>query len=121
MKKPTPNPPENNDTSPYESPESKRFHEAAERALDHYFKPNAFTPRFHKPSTMFQIAPDQDSESLLVHACESLAQASLMSSDVAAYIDLPQRRTIMAIQQIIMLAELAVNRVLDNLEIPSQS
>jgi hypothetical protein len=41
-----------------------------------------------------------------------------MSSDIAAYIDLPQRRTILAIQQIIMLAELAVNRVLDNHEIP---
>ncbi|MBK5527794.1 hypothetical protein JFT86_12670 [Pseudomonas sp. TH06] len=118
MKKPTPNPPETDTTSPYESLDSKKFHEAAERALDHYLKPNAFTLPFHKPSTMFLVAPDQDSESLLAHACESLAQASLMSSDVAAYIDLPQRRTIMAIQQIIMLAELAVNRVLDNLEIP---
>jgi hypothetical protein len=110
MIKPTPNPPEAENTTPYEFPGSKKFHEAADRALDHYLK----------PSTMFQVAPDQDSESLLVHACESLAQASLMTSDIAAYIDLPQRRTILAIQQIIMLAELAVNRVLDNHEI-SQS
>ena len=66
---------------------------------------------------MFQITPDQDIESLLAHACESLASASTMTSDIAAYIDLPQRRTILAIQQIIMLAELAVNRVLDNHEI----
>jgi hypothetical protein len=117
MKKPTPNPPESNDASPYESPDSKKLHEAAERALDHYLKPNATTLRFHKPSTMFQVAPDQDSESLLVHACESLAQASLMTSDIAAHIDLPHRRTILAIQQIIMLAELAVNRVLDNVEV----
>ena len=118
MFKPTPNPPETDDTIPYEFPGSKKFHEAAERALDHYLKPNALTLRFHKPSTMFQVAPEQDSESLLVHACESLAQASVMTSDIAAYIDLPQRRTILAIQQIIMLAELAVNRVLDNHEIP---
>ncbi|PCR97963.1 hypothetical protein CP336_05130 [Pseudomonas fluorescens] len=117
MKKPTPNPPESNDASPYESPDSKKLHEAAERALDHYLKPNATTLRFHKPSTMFQVAPDQDSETLLVHACESLAQASLMTSDIASHIDLPQRRTILAIQQIIMLAELAVNRVLDNVEV----
>ncbi len=41
-----------------------------------------------------------------------------MTSAIAAYIDLPQRRTILAIQQIIMLAELAVNRVLDNHKIP---
>ena len=118
LKKPTPNPPETDNTSPYQSPDSKKFHEAAERALDHYLKPNALALRFHKPSTMFQVAPDQDNESLLVHACESLAQASLMTSDIAAYIDLPQRRTILAIQQIIMLAELAVNRVLDNVDIP---
>ena len=118
LKKPTPNPPEIDNTSPYESPDSKKFHEAAERALDHYLKPNALTLRFHKPSTMFQVAPDQDNESLLVHACESLAQASLMTSDIAAYVDVPQRRTILAIQQIIMLAELAVNRVLDNVDIP---
>ena len=69
---------------------------------------------------MFQISPEKGHKSLLVHACESLAQASLMTSDMAAYIDLPQRRTILVIQQIIMLAELPVNRVLDNHEI-SQS
>ena len=116
MIKPTPNPPETENTTPYEFPGSKRFHEAAERALDHYLKPNALTLRFHKPSTMFQITPDQDNESLLAHACESLASASIMTSDIAAYVDTPQRHTILAIQQIIMLAELAVNRVLDNVE-----
>ena len=93
MIKPTPNPPE---TSPYESLDSRKLHDAAERALDHYLKPSVAAVRFHKPSSMFQVAPDMDNESLLVHACESLAQASLM------------------------LAELAVNRVLDNHEI-SQS
>ena len=120
MFKPTPNPPESASTSPYQSPDSTKLHDAAERALDHYLKPSAAAVRFHKPSSMFQVAPDMDNESLLVHACESLAQASLMTSDIAAYIDIPQRRTILAIQQIIMLAELAVNRVLDNHEI-SQS
>ncbi|CAI8970607.1 DUF6124 family protein [Pseudomonas sp. IT-P260] len=120
MIKPSPNPPQAESTSPYESLDSKKLHDAAERALDHYLKPSAAAVRFHKPSSMFQVAPDMDDESLLVHACESLAQASLMTSDIAAYIDIPQRRTILAIQQIIMLAELAVNRVLDNHEI-SQS
>jgi hypothetical protein len=67
---------------------------------------------------MFQVTPDQDNESLLAHACESLASASVMASDIAAYVDSPQRHTILAIQQVIMLAELAVNRVLNNYEIP---
>lgn len=120
MIKPTPNPPEAESTSPYESLDSKKLHDAAERALDHYLKPNAATLRFHKPSTMFQVSPGMDNESLLVHACESLASASIMTSDIAAYVDTPQRHTILAIQQIIMLAELAVSRVLDNVEV-SQS
>jgi hypothetical protein len=37
MKKPTPNPPETDidPTSPYASIDSKKLHEAADRALDH--------------------------------------------------------------------------------------
>ena len=120
MIKPTPNPPQAESTSPYESLDSKKLHAAAERALDHYLKPSAAAVRFHKPSSMFQVVPDMDNESLLVHACESLASASIMTSDITAYVESPQRQTILAIQQIIMLAELAVNRVLDNHEI-SQS
>ena len=119
MIKPTPNPPEVESTSPYESLDSKKLHDAAERALDHYLKPNATTLKFHKPSTMFQVSPGMDNESLLVHDCESLASASIMTSDIAAYVDTPQRHTILAIQQIIMLAELAVSRVLDNVEVTS--
>ena len=118
MIKPTPNPPQAESTSPYESLDPKKLHDAAERALDHYLKPSVAAVRFHKPSSMFQVAPDMDNESLLVHACESLASASIMTSDIAAYVESPQRQTILAIQQIIMLAELAVNRVLDNHEIP---
>ena len=116
MFKVTPNPPETDDITPYEFPGSKKLHDVTERALDHYLKPNALTLRFHKPSTMFQVTPDQDNETLLAHACESLASASIMTSDIAAYVDPPQRHTILAIQQIIMLAELAVNQVLDNVE-----
>ncbi|ANI56420.1 DUF6124 family protein [Pseudomonas sp. DR 5-09] len=117
MKKPTPNPPESNDTSPYESADSKKLHEAAERALDHHFNPIPKKCPGRRPSQMFQISPDMDDESLLAHACESLATASVMASDVAAFVDTPQRHRILGIQQVIMLAELAVNRVLDNVEV----
>ena len=33
--------PETDCTTPYEFPGSKKFHEAAERALDHYLKPRS--------------------------------------------------------------------------------
>ena len=105
-------------TSPYESPNSKKFHEAAERALDHYLKPNALTLRFHKPSTMFQVAPEQDSESLLVHACESLASANVMTLDLADRTQGTSRNTLLGIAQVIMLGELAVNRALDRIDPP---
>ena len=115
----TPNPPDTDPASPYESVDSKKFHEAADRALDHYFNPAAIKPPLvRKPSTMFMIAPDIRDEDLLAHTCESLASASVMTADFAAYLEGPHRHTALGIQQIIMQAELAVNRMLDNVELP---
>ena len=118
MLKETPNPPQNDDVSPYESLDSKKLHDAAERALDHYLTPAALkSPATRKPSTMFLIAPDIKDEDLLAHTCESLAQASVMASDFTDYLEGPHRHKAMAIQQIVMLAELAANRMLDNVAI----
>ncbi|MGL6241626.1 DUF6124 family protein [Pseudomonas sp.] len=94
--------------------------EAIKRALDYYLDPpEQYAAKPRRPSTMFVVAPEIDSESLLAHACESLASASVMSSDFAANLVGPQRHTVLAIQQVIMLAELAVNRVLDRVELPA--
>ncbi|MHC8289771.1 DUF6124 family protein [Pseudomonas sp. XS1P51] len=71
-----------------------------------------------KPSIIFLIDPKIDNETLLAHACESLASASVMASDFASFLEGPQRSTLLGIQQIIMLGELAVNRALDNLDPP---
>jgi hypothetical protein len=103
MFKPTPNPPESETDS------------ATHRASALHLKPailKSSTP--HNPSTMFIIAPNIDTESLLAHACESLASASVMASDFATFLDGPQRSMLLGIQQVIMLADLAVNRALDN-------
>ena len=70
----------------------------------------------HKPSTLFTINPDIDTETLLAHACESLASASVMASDFAGFLQGSQRNTMLGIVQVIMLGELAVNRALDNLD-----
>ncbi|WP_223520115.1 DUF6124 family protein [Pseudomonas sp. GL-B-19] len=81
------------------------------------FKPTPNPPdTVRKSSTMFMVAPDIDIESLLAHSCESLASASVMASDFAARLQGPDRHTVMALQQIVMLAELAVNRVLDTVD-----
>jgi hypothetical protein len=115
----TPNPPDTDPASLYESLDSKKLHEAAERALDHYLNPAALKiPVIRKPSTMFMIAPDIKDEDLLAHTCESLASASVMTADFAAYLEGPHRHTALGIQQIIMQAELAVNRMMDNVDVP---
>ncbi|MHC8285837.1 DUF6124 family protein [Pseudomonas sp. XS1P51] len=113
MFKATPTPPETDDVSPYASIDSKKLHEAADRALDHYLNPHKDTPD-RKPSTIFIIAPDIDT--LLAHACESLASASVMASDFAGFLEGPHRNMMLALQQIIMRGELAVNRALDNID-----
>jgi hypothetical protein len=90
MFKVTPNPPQSDPTSPYESLDSKKLHEAADRALDHYLKPPIPKATKRKPSTIYHVGAKVDNETLLVNACESLASAS------------------------VMLGELAVNQALDN-------
>ena len=120
MIKPTPNPPETDteteSTSPYEKPGSKKFHEAAERAMDFYFNIDDVKASTRAPSTLFVINPDLDMETLLVHACESLASANVMANDLATALRGPSRNALLGIAQVIMLGELAVNRALDRLE-----
>jgi hypothetical protein len=126
MFKITPNPPESDaptdsdPTSPYSTLDPTKLNDAAERALDHYLKPATPQPP-RKPSGMFVVAPQIDNESLLAHACESMASASIMLSDFAALLDTPYRHTLLGIQQVVMLGELAVNSALDNLEPPTRN
>jgi hypothetical protein len=68
----------------------------------------SFTMSKSSPSTMFHIAPGIDTETLLAHACESLKSANVMASDFATFVDGPQRSMLLGIQQVIMLAEMAV-------------
>ncbi|MGB8925144.1 MAG: DUF6124 family protein [Pseudomonas sp.] len=88
--------------------------EAIKRALDFYLCPDPAKPR--RPSTMFLVHPGVDTESLLAHACESLASASAAASNFANELTGAQRSTALGIQQIVMLAELAVNRALDRVD-----
>ena len=104
MPKPTPNPPP-------KTPE-------IETAADLGFDPSLLKTTIpHTPSPLFSITPDIDTETLLASACESLASANVLAGDLSVFVDGPQRHMLLGIQQIIMLADLAVNRALDNLEL----
>ncbi|WP_242207624.1 MULTISPECIES: DUF6124 family protein [unclassified Pseudomonas] len=126
MKKPTPNPPETdaipdaNSTSPYVSIETRKLHEAADRALDFYLKPSAaIMSAPYIPNQMFLVNPKADTESLLANASESLASATVMLGDFAALLGGTHRKTLLGIAQVVMLGELAVNKALDNVD-PAQ-
>jgi hypothetical protein len=123
MKKPTPNPPETdaipdaNSTSPYVSIETRKLHEAADRALDFYLKPSAaIMSAPYIPNQMFLVNPKADTESLLANASESLASATVMLGDFAALLGGTHRKTLLGIAQVVMLGELAVNKALDNVD-----
>jgi hypothetical protein len=118
MFKVTPNPPQSDATSPYESLDSKKLHQAADRALDHYLCPPGSTPPPFSPRAMYAVTADTKNEDLLANACETLASAKTIAQEFAGLVKPSQRRTLMGIAQLIMLGELAVNRVLDNLELP---
>ncbi|VVP42677.1 hypothetical protein PS903_04849 [Pseudomonas fluorescens] len=98
-------------------PGSKTSSESADLSGDSY-KSRIHKAKIasHKPSPMFVVSPDINTETLLAHACESLASASVMASDFAAFLEGSQRNTMLGIQQVIMLAELTVNRALDNVD-----
>jgi hypothetical protein len=119
MFKVTPNPPDTDSASPDESLDSNKLHEAVECELDHYFNSAAnimATPR--KPSSMFIVNPELNTETLLVHACESLASANVMATDLVDQLEGTSRNALLGIAQVIMLGELAVNRALDQLDPP---
>ncbi|MFJ2483094.1 DUF6124 family protein [Pseudomonas sp. NPDC087598] len=118
MIKPTPNPPETDPTSPYESLHSKKLNEAADRALDHYLCPPGSTPPPRRVRRMYAVTADFKNEEMLADASETLASARTIAQDFAHLLPASQRRTLLGVAHLIMLGELAVNRVMDNLQMP---
>ncbi|WP_093416458.1 MULTISPECIES: DUF6124 family protein [unclassified Pseudomonas] len=108
--------------SPYADLSSKKLHDAAERALDHYLQPPSPNTRAtHKrPSTIFTVIPDLDNETLLAHASETLAAVNVLSSDLAFELEGAPRHVALAIQQMISLSQLLVERALDRIDQPTR-
>ncbi|MHC8325916.1 DUF6124 family protein [Pseudomonas sp. LB1P83] len=118
MFKATPNPPETDPTSNDPALESQKTKEAADRALDFYLGteiPKYFPP---KARPIYMVDPTLDDETLLVEASESLSSANAMAGNIANSVRGPERKPLLALQQLIMLNELLVNRLLDRLRLP---
>ncbi|RON03952.1 DUF6124 family protein [Pseudomonas brassicacearum] len=121
MIKPTPNPPEDPATSPYESLDSKKLHEAAERALDHHL--GTPPPKIHladaRKGQLFIVAPDVDTDSLLANASEDIASIKAIAGDLAFEIEGSRRNVALAIYRMAEGAQLLIDRAMDNLDPPN--
>ena len=70
----------------------------------------------YRPCPIFTIHPGISSETLLVHTHETLASANVMATELSYRLTGPVCNMVLGIQQMIVLAQLSVNRVLDQIE-----
>ncbi|MCY1414693.1 hypothetical protein D9M71_301500 [compost metagenome] len=95
-----------------ESPDLSNLSNTTEPAISARLRnPNRLDPVSH----VFTIRPDIDTPSLLTHASETLASLNVMSTDLACELESSRRNIALAIQQLAVLAQLLVNRALDNI------
>jgi hypothetical protein len=103
MKKITPNPPETQNASDSLDPTQ----------LNRTISARLRNPKNPDPITLL---PDIDSETLLSHACETLASLNVLTTDLACELEGSHRSLALSIQQLAVLGELLVNRALDNID-----
>ncbi|HWT69238.1 MAG TPA: DUF6124 family protein [Pseudomonas sp.] len=120
MFKVTPNPPDTDPASPYESIDSKTLHEAAERALDHHFPSSAKKPP-KRNGQLFSVCPDINTEALLANASEDLLSISAIAADLADDVDGSRRSVALALSRMADGVHLLVERALDHLDEPEMA
>ncbi|UVM51767.1 MULTISPECIES: DUF6124 family protein [unclassified Pseudomonas] len=116
MFKATPNPPETDPVSPYATLDSKKLHDAAEKALDHYLKPDTAPSRSSQDRAMkmFTVVPDANPEALTIETYETFSTVSILLLDLAESLDDKPRHLAMAIYRMSELGLMLVERSLDN-------
>jgi Family of unknown function (DUF6124) len=117
MIKPTPNPPETDPASPYESLDSRKLHEAAERALDHYLKPEpepVSRNSVDRGMQMFMVAPDLNPEAIAIQTYETFSSVSILLLDLADSLEDKPRHLAMAIYQLSEMGLLLAEKTLDS-------
>ena len=120
MFKVTPNPPETDPASPYESLDSNKLHEAAERALDHHFPPTEKKPS-KRNGQLFSVCSGIHPETLLANASEDLLSISAIAANLADDVDGSRRSVALALSRMADGVHLLVERMLDHLEEPEMA
>lgn len=109
------NPLENPTLSESEDLDLTQLSQATQRAVSARLR----NPKQPDPvSHVFTILPDVDTPTLLGHASETLASLNVMTTDLADHLEGSHRNVALAMQQLAVLAEMLINRALDNLESP---
>lgn len=112
MKKNSPNPPETPANLAEDKIDLSQLSKTTEPAISAPLRnPNHLDPISH----VFTLRPNIDTPSLLTHASETLASLNVMSTDLACELESSRRNIALAIQQLAVLAQLLVNRALDNI------
>ncbi|WP_223481386.1 MULTISPECIES: DUF6124 family protein [unclassified Pseudomonas] len=117
MRKVTPDPPDAENASPNESPDTQKPDEATNRDDDDHHASIAdikAIPR--KPSTMFIANPKVDVQELLGFSSEALASACVIIMDQADRETGTSRNTLLGVHLIMSAVEISVNRALDHLD-----
>ncbi|WP_434561453.1 DUF6124 family protein [Pseudomonas sp. Z4-20] len=116
MIKETPNPPKPASTFPYGDYAPEKLKEAADRAMDHYLKPDD-EPDPQPSVQLFTVSDNIDTEALLANLSETLASANAMLSELAFGLEGSRRRVALGVAQMIELGELLANKALDRVEL----
>ncbi|RON49036.1 DUF6124 family protein [Pseudomonas frederiksbergensis] len=117
MFKATPNPPRTDSFSA--TLDAKKLREAADRALDHYLKPNSHYLNAPKAKdramhTMFTVAPQAKAHAVNIQAFETFSSVNILLLDLAESLDDKPRHLAMAIYQLSEMGLLLVEKSLEN-------
>ncbi|WP_226477288.1 DUF6124 family protein [Pseudomonas sp. MWU16-30323] len=107
MFKITPNPPGTSDP---------KLHQAAQRAMDHYLNPS--TNNAPLPTTLFSVAADASSESLITNSDETISSVNALLLDLSEELTGKNRDVALAIHQLSELGVLLMGKLIDR-EVPS--
>jgi hypothetical protein len=120
MFKPTPNPPDNEATSPCESPDSKVTNEAVECTFNHH-TPQAKQKQPKRNGQLFSVCTHINTEALLANASEDLLSISVIAADLADDVDGSCRSVALAISRMADGAHLLVEQALGHLDEPEMA
>ena len=114
MIKPTPNPPKPAPRSTRKTLDEQKLDKAAQKALDHYLKPNAGKPdKTPRQLDYFIVAPDADPEGLLAHTYETFCSVSTLILDLSEDLEGAPRNLALAIHQMGEMGVLLLEKLLD--------